>query len=156
MTNPSSNNTALKTLNLIHFALLMGMVLFAGIAVFISQTTAGIDTMKENQQLLQVIALGMAAGGYFCATKMYKSKIYAIQSFTNNKEKVDAYRSASILQWALIEAPALFAIVCFLLTANYAFLGLVLLLVLIFMFMKPTREKIMSQTGLTSEELENL
>lgn len=156
MMKPGQQNGYLKSLNILFLAMLMGMILFTGISVFLIQTNSEISSFKDNQQLLQVLALGIAAFGYFFAARSFKTRILAMQNFSSLSEKAAAYRSACIIQWALIEGPTLFVIVCFILTGNYAFLGLVVLLLLLFMTMKPTKEKIFVQTGITGEELDNL
>ncbi len=72
------------------------------------------------------------------------------------KEKFEQYRAASILQWALIEGPALFSIVGFFLTGNYAFLALLLAIIFLFAMTAPSKLKIQLQLQLNEADLEEL
>ena len=75
---------------------------------------------------------------------------------TGNKSKFDMYRSASIIQWAFIEAPALFCIIGFFLTSNYAFMALAATLMLLFTMMVPSKTKAAFQLGISEADLEEL
>jgi len=71
-------------------------------------------------------------------------------------QKFEVYRAASLVQWALLEGPAIFCLICFFLTGNYAFLGLALVLIILFFLLGPTRTKIAFQLGLSEDERDSL
>ncbi len=154
--NTNNNNSALKAMNILHLALLGGLVFFALISLYLVYSGSFSPTMQENQQLLQIAALGLAGLGIFFGNRIFKSRLLAIQDMPTAKEKIAFYQAANIVRWAFIEGAALFAIICFMLTANYAFLALAVALIILFMVLKPTKEKIFIQTGISSQELDQL
>jgi hypothetical protein len=75
---------------------------------------------------------------------------------TGVKEKFPAYRSASILQWAILDGPSLFCIICFFLTGNYAFLALSVVIMFLFTMTAPSKSKIILQLQINESEFEDL
>ena len=71
-------------------------------------------------------------------------------------ERFAVYRSACILQWALIEGPCLFCIIGFFLTGNYAFMALAGVLIILFAMQSPTKAKVMLHLNLSEQEIEEL
>ena len=55
-------------------------------------------------------------------------------------EKMEDYRSACIVKYALLEGPSLLAILSFLITGDIPFLGMTGFIIAIFLTMKPTKE----------------
>ncbi len=154
--NTNKNGGALKAMNILHLAMLAVLVAFSLISTYLVYSGNFTPSMQENQQLLQVAALALAGLGIFFGNRIFKSRLMDIQNMPTLKEKIGFYQSANIVRWALIEGAALFSIVCFLLTSNYAFLALAVALIILFMVLKPTKEKICIQTGISSQELEQL
>ena len=72
------------------------------------------------------------------------------------KEKFAVYRSASIIEWALLEAPVLFCIVCFFLTGNYAFMALAVVLIFLFVLVAPSKTKTLNHLQINEAELDEL
>lgn len=148
--------SSLKALNILHLAFLSGLVLFVLLSTYLVYIGRFSPGMQENEQLFQVFALGFAGLSIFFGNRIFKSRLMAIQNMSSLKDKINAYRGACIIRWALVEAATLFTIVCFMLTANYAFLALAVALIIVFMVLKPTKEKIFIQTGISGHELENI
>jgi hypothetical protein len=147
----------LKTLSIIHKAMLIGQVIFAAVSVFLF--ASGIETpqMKEYDKTFQVIVIIAAAAGFLIGTNLYKKKIRQLrESSANAQEKFNQYRSASILLWALLEAPCLLAIIAFYLTANYAFIILAAALIFLFFIFGPNKQKLLVFLGLSEQEIEGL
>ena len=72
------------------------------------------------------------------------------------KEKFALYRTACLIQWALLEGPSIFCTICFFLTGNYAFLGLVLVILFVFVMTTPSKLKMQQQLQISEAELEDL
>jgi hypothetical protein len=148
---------ALKALNLIHKALMMGQVLFAAVCVYLTYTKAIEFSAKELDRTLQVVALILTVGGIFAGTSFFKKKLLLLRDMENSaKEKFDSYRLACIIQWALLEGPSLFCIICFLVTGNYAFLALMVVILFLFAMTAPTRMKVLLQLQISEAELDEL
>jgi hypothetical protein len=148
---------ALQALNIIHKALMMGQILFAAVCIYLIYSKTVVPAATELNKVLQVVALIITAGGIFEGMSLFKKKLLLIREMqTAAKEKFDLYRSASIIQWALLEGPAIFCIVCFFLTGNYAFLALVLVILFLFAMMAPSKVKILLQLQISEAEFDEL
>jgi hypothetical protein len=149
--------TALKSLNILHKTLLMGQLIFAAIAVFLVYTKTINAPLTSMDKALQVIAILFAVGGFSGGAAIFKKKLIQIREMqTDASEKFEVYRSASIIQWTLLEAPCIFSILSFILTGNYAFLALSFVLILLFTVLNPEKTKISLQAGISESALDEL
>jgi hypothetical protein len=147
----------LKMLNIMHKVLLMGQVFFAAICAFIVYTKTILPPAKEQEKILQVAALIITVTGILAGISLFKKKMMQIREIqTNTKDKFLLYRAASIGQWALLEGPSLFCIICFFLTGNYAFLALAIPIMFLFILMAPSKNKIVTQLQISESEIDEL
>jgi divalent metal cation (Fe/Co/Zn/Cd) transporter len=140
-----------KSIKIVHLALVIGVVFFALVSVFLQIN--GFGTLGEliNNGLLLIIPL-LALIGIFGSNFIFKKRLRKIVDKTNLNEKMEDYRSALILKFALIEGPSFFAIVAYLLTGNYIFLGTAVVLIIVFLIYTPSRTKFISDLELTKDE----
>ncbi|MEP7236757.1 MAG: hypothetical protein ABI685_02790 [Ferruginibacter sp.] len=149
--------SALKLLYILHKALLMGQLIFAGVCAYLVYTKAITPAAAELEKILQVVALIITAGGVYAGIVIFKKKLLQIRDMQSDvKEKFAVYRSASIIQWALLEASSLFCIICFFLTGNYAFLALAAVIMFLFLMAAPSKNKILTQLQISESELDEL
>lgn len=147
----------LAALNIIHKAMLLGQFLFAAIIMYMIYLEMLVPSMKEQERMLQVIAIVLSAGGLLGGAGIFKRKLQEIRNMSgSNKEKFAAYRSACLVQYALLEGPCIFCIIGFFLTGNYAFMALAGVLVLLFAMLSPTKAKVAMQLGMSEEEVDQL
>lgn len=147
--------STLKSLQVLHRTMLLGLVLFAAVAVYLKYTGSFSSSLAEKDQLLQLIAIGVSFACVFIGASIFKKKILKLRdSQLTIPEKSSTYRSASVIQWALLEAAAFFCVLCFLLVGNMAFLGLAAALLLWFALTAPSKIKIMLLLRLNEEEME--
>jgi hypothetical protein len=94
-------------------------------------------------------------GGAFIAFKaIVPKKRIVIQSLPTLERKLAAWRELNILQGALIEGPAFFGVMLFLLLGIYVLLIWPLAALYIFWLTQPTREKLISETLMSYLEIE--
>jgi len=147
---------ALKLLLVLHKALLMGQLVFGGIGAYLVYTKSVTPAAAELEKVLQVAAIIVAAGGVYGGMRIFKKKLLQARDMESGKEKFALYRSALIIQWALLEAPSLFCIACFFLTGNYAFLALAMVLIFLFVMTAPSKIKMLTQLQISESELDEL
>lgn len=148
---------AFTALNMIHKALLMGQVLLAAVCTYLVYSKTVEPPAPEWEKMLQVIALILTFTSIYASFALFKKKLMQIREMQAGiKEKFEQYRAASILQWALIEGPAIFSIIGFFLTGNYAFLALMLAIIFLFVMTGPSKLKIQLQLQLSEADLEEL
>lgn len=148
---------ALKFLVVLHKALLVGQLVFAAACAYLVYSKAMLPAFSSLEKLLQAAAILLSAGGVYAAKQIFKKKLLQISDMQlGAKEKFSVYRSASIIQWALLEAPVLFCIVCFFLTGNYAFLALAVVLIFLFVLAAPSKTKMLNHLQISEAELDEL
>jgi hypothetical protein len=148
---------AFKILSLLHKGLMIGQIFFSGICIYLVYTNIILPVAKEHDKTLQVIALLVTAGGIYAGMIFFKKKLISIRAMqTDAKEKFSLYRTACLIQWALLEGPSIFCTICFFLTGNYAFLALVLVILFIFVMTAPSKLKMQLQLQISETELEDL
>lgn len=152
-----NKENSLRVLNIFHKALLMGQIIFAAVCVYLVYSGKVKSFSINLDKPLQVAALLLAAAGVFAGNTLFKKKLLQIRDLQENaKQKFEAYRAASLLQWSLIEVPSIFSIICFFLTGNYAFIALAFLLIMIFAIQAPSKNKVAQQLQVNEADLEEL
>ena len=148
---------ALKILNILHKTLLMGQILFAAGCIYLVYTKTMLPPAKELDKVLQVAALILTVAGVYAGFAVFKKKLMRIRDIqTDTAKKFSIYRSASLLQWALLEAPFIFCIISFFLTGNYAFVALAVVIIFLFVMTAPSKIKVLLQLQISEPELDEL
>jgi hypothetical protein len=142
-----------KALILLHTAMLVGQLLFAIIAYIMFRNKT--PMIEENtSKILQSIAAILTLGGGFAAFFVFRKSIEELQLTARSfNEKINAYRAASIIKFALLETPSLFGIIGFILTNNITFMLLSVVLILVFAGQKPTLPMMMRDMNVGRDEL---
>jgi hypothetical protein len=136
--------SGLKKLNIVHKAMLGGQILFAAISFYLSWSKTVPPTLDAGtERIFQVVAIVLAAAGFFGGAFFMKKKMVEARDISESEEeKFNLYRAAAIVQWAMLEGPALFCITCFLLSGNYSFLALAGVLIIFFVGQGPSQNKL--------------
>jgi len=143
------------TLKIIHIALIMGQLVFAGVVLFLdSQNSVGMA--KELSNIFLFLALIFTGGGIFMSRTFYKSKLDAIEQEQALDIKLAQLRTAMIMKYAILETPSIFALAGFLITGNYLILLFALLVIAVFVMEAPSLEKISQELQLTNDEKNQL
>ena len=147
----------LKSLNILHKAMLAGQILFSAVCGYLVYAGIISPSAKELDKVLQVVAIALSVAGVFAGMSVFKKRLLQIRDMqTGINEKFSAYRSACIIQWALLEGPVIFIIISFFLTGNYAFPALAIVLIFLFALQAPSKLKIALQLQVSEAELEDL
>jgi hypothetical protein len=150
---PLSN---IKALTVMHFSLLMGQLMFAAIAAYLVYTKS-FGAVVNNEEVISILGpglTGLAVAFVLIGFYSYNRKLEKIS--TNDKaiqEKLTGYRAANIIRWAILEAPTLLAIICFLLTGKPIFIFVMLVLLSLFIYTKPSTAKAAKEVGINEAEV---
>jgi len=140
-----------KSIKIVHIALVIGVVFFILISVFLQIKGFGTVAPEIDNILLFVVPI-FALGGIFASNFVFKKRLNEIRKKSNLKEKMEEYRSALIVKLALIEGPSFFAVVTYLLTGNYIYLGLAVILIIVFLIYTPNKTKFINDLELAKNE----
>lgn len=157
MQNENTKSGELKALKIMHRAMLLGQVIFAVLAFLLNYSGRFTLVLKSQDQLLQVISILLSITGFFVGSSLFQKRMLQLRETSPGfKTKLTTYRSASLVQWALLEGASLFCIICFMLAGNYSFLGLAATLMLVFAIIGPTKQKMGMLLHLTEKEMDQL
>ena len=129
-------NKSFKTLPILHIAMLSGQAMFIAVVYFVAS-----PQMDITLETPYAAALGLiTGGGIMLSMLMWRKRISAPPLLGTTQEKLQHYTTSCLLRWAVLEAPALLAIVLMLVTHSlfpiFAALGCMAL----FLVAKPDKE----------------
>jgi|WetSurMetagenome_2_1015567.scaffolds.fasta_scaffold429425_1 hypothetical protein len=137
---PQTSKEFFISLQIIFWALIAGQLMFTLIVIFLraNQFVAGTE---ELGKIFSVIVPLLCVSGIGTGWWLSRQRIEAAKARGSLAEKLNDYRSILIIRWALLEGPIMFAIISYLLTGNYIFLGITGLMILVFLYFRPSRQK---------------
>jgi hypothetical protein len=148
---------AFKALSIMHKGMLISVILLGAVMFWLVSSNMVAPPSPDLDRMLQVAAIVLGVLGFFGGAALFKKRLQAIRDMNASaEEKWKNYFAVCLLQWALLEGPAIFCMISFFLTGNYAFIVLGGLLLLILAMQGPSKMKIMLQLGISEEELNEL
>ena len=67
--------STLKSLQVLHSAMLAGQIVFASIAIFLKNSNNFASLLADKDSLLQIIALAVSFAGFFISSNIFKKKV---------------------------------------------------------------------------------
>lgn len=135
-THKQNSSLFFKSIKIIFFALLAGQLFFAFVAFFIINFINGgfIKDIEINEFKYYIILLVafLAISAFSAGRFVFKNRLNAIKNITTLPEKIMAYRSVLIMQYAIIEGASFLSIVAFMLTGFMLLLGIAAILIIYF------------------------
>lgn len=105
-------------------------------------------------RLLQVIAVVYSFVAVIVGLQLFRRRVNSIrESALPVRDKLQQFRSGCIVQWALLTGAGFFCAICYVVTGNWAFLGLGIMLLAIFGGLNPFRQKVMLQLRLSEQDV---
>lgn len=144
-----------RALTIVHIALVLGAIFFGIIitALTFQNITSNEQDEIYNKVLLYVVsafyAIGLIANPY-----IFRSKLAGINNNEDLGYKISIYRGALITRYALLEGLTYFALVATFLTNQFSFLGYAGLSVLMLIYWRPSKENLISDLELNSDEID--
>jgi hypothetical protein len=153
-------NGPVRALQLLFMALLYGQLLFAVLTLVLIKSgliKATTDAATERKFELACLVISIIAVP--SAFALFKRKMEQVRVIANLSDRFVEYRGACIMKYFLIEIPTLLSIVFYLLTGNWAFIIIAVLLMFIFMSQNPIRQRIKTDLqvdDIAIDEMNNL
>jgi hypothetical protein len=151
------NSGYLKSLRIVYFALAMGVTAFMSVALLLNNIVgplSGSDLTSGEKTPFLVILIFITGGAFIAFKAIVPKKRIVIQSLPTLDRKLAAWRELNILQGALIEGPAFFGVMLFLLLGIYVLLIWPLAALYIFWLTQPSRDKLICETQMSYSEIE--
>lgn len=145
----------LTTLQVLFFGLLAGPAMLMAVAYILHQTGGFTPVLLDLEEVL-LLAVLMVGGGSFVASRtMFEKQVADARAKSDVSNKLDAYKTASVLRYALLEAPAFLAAVLFLLSGSitllFAGIGILVYMVTI----RPSQDGMLMDLGMSIRDLES-
>ncbi len=136
-------NQTLKTMQIIHGALMTGIVLFMAAGYFVAE----IPENPEENSVYTYLWLGITIPVLVAVYYLYNNRRSAWAHLQNESDKEQAYQTRMIIIFALLEAPCLFGTVLYILSAEALYLAAVAVLLLVFVRLRPTAQSYKDDLG---------
>ena len=150
--NPTIKNQ-LKVNKTIFSSLAVGLIsFFIVVLVLIQNKEPSIGEELDNIFTIVVPVLGLVM--MFSSRMIYNQLISRYDTSSNLLKKISYYRTAKIISWAMIESTCLLALLATMLTSNYLYIAVFIFLFGYFFLMKPSKESLIQDMRLSSEESE--
>lgn len=153
MTKHSSS--PFRELQTIYRVLLYGQI-FSWVLALVLVLTGLLQPFASESldRLLQVIAVFYSFLAFFVGLQLFRRRVEAIKANElPARDKLVQYKSASLVQWALLEGAGIFCIICYVITGNWSFLALAVMLLGVFGGLNPFRQKVMLQLRLSEQDV---
>lgn len=152
------SSSDIKTLSVLHLALLMGQVLFVLISLFLGYfRNISSPSLQPYSQQLIILSIIVGIACFITANSLFRKKLQKINGdYKPPSERFNDYRATCITRWGLIEFASLFSIILFLLTNNYMILIVATVLIFVFFTTRPSLPKVASDLGISEIELEQM
>ncbi len=145
-----SSRTFFSTLALMHAGMVVGLVLFLSIAFYIN-ASGGYEGNIELIVFIWVIPL-VAVSGMIASILVFRAKIQKARGIEDFVSRLSAYKTALIIRWALLEGPALLAVIGYLISGEILFFSIAVMLIMILLISRPSRKKLAMDLQLSSIE----
>ncbi len=137
-----------KQLKIIFFALAAGQVFYFVVSfILIENGTVMLnkDFSTMGGFIVPLVVVLMVVASKLLYNRAINSKVKA-----GDEEKLITYRTSNILKFALLEGANMFSITFYLLTGDFLYAGMFVIILGIFFVNYPGREKFMAEFGLSS------
>lgn len=143
-----SSKSFFKTLQRLHLYLVMGVVLFLSITIYLVES-GGFGEDDEINNVFQYVVPLLATVSIFASRFMFNKRRKSLSSAKTLQDKTEGYQAALIVRWALIQGATLFAIIAFMLTSNYGFATIAIIMILYQILQRPNLESALEDLNLS-------
>ena len=130
----------LKILSFLHLGILATPLILA--LFFYFQIQEAHLSFSDSEDMFLAIVPIIAMAGIFLADFLFRKMAKSIPTNMGLKDKLARFQTACIVSYALLEGAALFSIVIFYNTQNFAYLFIGLFLLFYLYLKRPTKDKV--------------
>jgi len=141
----------LKITKTIYYALVLNMIVFFIVVMVILQNR-DIEAGSELDSIFTFVVPLLGFLVMLISRTIYNRMIAEHTPKSNTLQKIMYFRKAKIISWALVEGGCIFALVASMLTSNYLYIVVFILLFGYFIMLRPSGESLIRDIRLNSEE----
>jgi len=148
--------TQFQALRMLYMSLIAGIIAFTLISAYMvyeEKIEAIIE--PDMRQIVLLIFSGLALIMVVFAFYFFRKKLDSIRDLPIDS-RMEKYRAAAIVRWAMIEFPVMLALIIYLLSREQLFFFLSAILLGIFITVRPSKTAVARDLGISADELESL
>ena len=149
--DPAELKNQMRITNTIYYSLVTGLLIFFIVLMVLIQGKHS-STAKEVDTIFTIIVPVFGLMMMFISRMIYNQMLAKFDVNVALQQKITNYRTAKIISWAIIEGACFFALVATMLTSNYLYVAVFVFLFGYFFLMKPSKESLIRDMSLNSEE----
>jgi len=149
--DPAELKNQMRITNTIYYSLVTGLLIFFIVLMVLIQGKHS-STAKEVDTIFTIIVPVFGLMMMFISRMIYNQMLAKFDVNVALQQKITNYRTAKIISWAMIEGACFFALVATMLTSNYLYVAVFVFLFGYFFLMKPSKESLIRDMSLNSEE----
>lgn len=149
--NSSIFKNFFQTLNVIFISLLSGQIIYFFIGLYMIQS-GNIDGFGGMNTIFMFITPIVVLSSILASKFIYSKQVSEFDKSLFLENKLMSYRTANIIKLALLEGANIFNISVMIITANYSFTALFLIIIVLFFFNRPTKEKFIMDYEVSAED----
>ncbi|WP_225034780.1 hypothetical protein [Winogradskyella sp. SM1960] len=147
---PLSPKSVFKNITFIHIAFCATILLF-GTVTFFTAENAFLNVSDANDIFLYLVPVFAIAAAVLSVTILQKN-LNQVQEKPAIQDKLIHLQTSKLIQYAMIEAPAFFGIVIFLMTSNLIYLIISAVLLAYLVMLKPSASQMKEDLKLNAEQ----
>jgi MFS family permease len=141
-----------KSMLVIWLSLIGGQVFFGLIAFYLNNNGSYYPQGKDLKDIFIYLVPVFAIYGLVAGSIIFKKRLNSSKNKTSLLEKLNDYRAALIIRYALLEGATFFSLVSYLMTGDQLFLYISILIIAMFIILKPSAEKVINDMELNPNE----
>ncbi|MFP4845677.1 hypothetical protein [Winogradskyella sp. PE311] len=145
-----TTKSIIKTLTIFHYAYCIAILVFGIVALYITENA--VINFSDSEDifffLVPVFAITLAFLSHF----IFQQNLKRVREKTTLQEKLVHYQTSRIIKYAMLEAPALFGVVIFIITSNQYYLIIAAVLLAYLFLQRPTKEIVKQDLDLNAEQ----
>ncbi len=139
-----------RALSIVCYALIGGLLFITGFFHFFLKEQFGQTT--ELILTMQIAALVVYSMSMTVVFGLVPRRMALLKELSSKVEKLRGHQQNTIIRFAAIEGPALFCLIGYVITGNVFLLTGAALGVALLIIFRPTKEKILTETGLSESD----
>ncbi len=149
--NSSIFRNFFQTLNIIFIALLSGQTIYFFVGIFLIQS-GNIDGFSGFNTIFMFITSVVVLSSILASKFIYAKQVSEFDKSLPLENKLVSYRTANIIKLALLEGANIFNISIMIITANYFFAALFIIIIALFFFNRPAKEKFIMDYEVSADD----
>ena len=151
--NQNSSKEYFKLISIIHTGLVLGVILFGAIVCLFIVDFQHVDSQSGLANLFVYLVPGLIMAGIIASNVIFRIKLNNLLNSEELIVKMEVYRRASIIRYAFIQLPALFALMVIFMTSDINYLVYAGLMIILLIIKRPTLKLAISELRLDQKEI---